>query len=56
MNNSYDEIKSLLKKSRVLLEADISQVNVAKDIETKINQDDEEETEVENSPKDKVQK
>lgn len=63
-NERYDEIKSLLKKSKLLMEqpTDMSQVNVAKDIETKIDQDEEEyelgqdEEDVEQSPKDKVQK
>lgn len=64
-NERYDEIKSLLKKSKMIFEqANLNgetdtQVNVAKDIETKINQDNQEfekEEEVENSPKDKVQK
>lgn len=64
-NERYDEIKSLLKKSKMIFEqANLNgetdtQVNVAKDIETKITQDNQEfekEEEVENSPKDKVQK
>lgn len=62
-NERYDEIKSLLKKSKMIFEqkTDISQINVAKDIETKISQDAEEfdagtEEDQENSPKDKVQK
>lgn len=63
-NERYDEIKSLLKKSKLLMEqpTDMSQVNVAKDIETKIDQDEDEyelgqdEEDVEQSPKDKVQK
>jgi hypothetical protein len=45
-NERYDEIKSLLKKSRILLEQD-SQINVAKDLETRLSQeygDDEYET------------
>jgi len=63
-NERYDEIKSLLKKSRVILEQTNlngqtdSQINVAKDIETKLSQDEEQfDSETENkSPKDKVQK
>jgi hypothetical protein len=42
-NERYDEIKSLLKKSRVLLEQE-TQVNVAKDVESRIKQDAEYET------------
>ena len=42
-NERYDEIKSLLKKSRILLEQD-SQINVAQDLEKRINQDKEFET------------
>jgi len=40
-NERYDEIKSLLKKSKMIFEqkSDMSQINVAKDIETKISQD-----------------
>lgn len=63
-NERYDEIKSLLKKSRVILEQTNlngqtdSQINVAQDIETKLSQDEEQfDSETErNSPKDKVQK
>lgn len=62
-NERYDEIKSLLKKSRMIFEqTDLNgqtdtQINVAKDIETKVTQDDEDfEDETKNSPKDKVQK
>jgi hypothetical protein len=68
-NERYDEIKSLLRKSRMLLEQDngesAQQINVAKDIETKINQDNadyevaddvKDNQDVENSPKDKTQK
>ena len=36
-NERYDEIKSLLKKSRILLEQD-GQINVAQDLEKRINQ------------------
>jgi len=61
-NERYDEIKSLLKKSKMIFEqkSDMSQINVAKDIETKISQDaDEFDMDYEegpSSPKDKVQK
>ena len=64
-NDRYDEIKSLLKKSKFLFEqADLNgqtdkQVDIAKDIETKISQDNQDfkqEEGEENSPKDKVQK
>lgn len=61
-NDRYDEMKSLLKKSRILLEQD-SQINVANDLESRIRQDNEydtAETDIENgeepSPKDKTQK
>jgi len=66
-NDRYDEIKSLLKKSRMLLEQD-TQDNVAASIEQRIDQDQEYETAVrdrepgddiedgEQSPKDKTQK
>ena len=36
-NERYDEIKSLLKKSRILLEQE-TQINVAKDLETRLSQ------------------
>lgn len=58
-NERYDEIKSLLKKSRMIFEqTDMNgetdqQIDIAKDIETKITQDAESD---EKSPKDKVQK
>ena len=63
-NDRYDEIKSLLKKSRMLVEQSEtdSQINMAKDIETKINQDTEYETateptsDKETTKKDKTQK
>lgn len=64
-NERYDEIKSLLKKSKMIFEqANLNgetdtQINVAKDIEKKVtqdNQDFETEEDIENSPKDKVQK
>jgi len=61
-NDRYDEIKSLLKKSRMLLEQD-TQDNMAASIESKIDQDTEYETAVDDeeegkspSPKDKSQK
>jgi len=66
-NDRYDEIKSLLKKSRMLLEQD-TQDNVAASIEQRIDQDQGYETAVsdrepgddiedgEQSPKDKTQK
>lgn len=42
-NNRYDEIKSLLKKSRMLMEQSDEQTpNIAKDIEDKIDQDNQE--------------
>ena len=64
-NQRYDEIKSLLKKSRLLMEqpTDMSQINVAKDIEDKLDQDQDEfdletgeDEEKKPSAKDKVQK
>ena len=61
-NERYDEIKSLLKKSRVLLEQE-TQIDVAKDLESRIKQDnqyDTAETEIKKgeqpSSSDKVQK
>ena len=60
-NDRYDEIKSLLKKSKFLFEQE--QINVAKDVESRIQQDSEFETaekEIEDGKeptvKDKVQK
>ena len=50
-NERYDEIKSLLKKSRILLEQE-TQINVAKDLETRLSQqysDDEEYETADNS-------
>ena len=41
-NERYDEIKSLLKKSKFLFEQE--QINVAKDVESRIQQDNEFET------------
>ena len=69
-NERYDEIKSLLKKSRMLLEQDngetASQINIAKDIEDNIKNDSEEyetaddssdkDNQEETSKRDKVQK
>jgi hypothetical protein len=61
-NDRYDEIKSLLKKSRMLLEQD-TQDNVAASIQSRINQDidyetalDDEEEDKTPTPKDKQQK
>lgn len=42
-NERYDEIKSLLRKSKFLFEQD-TQINVAKDLESRIQQDNEYET------------
>jgi hypothetical protein len=44
-NDRYDEIKSLLRKSKLIFEQD-SQINVAKDLESRITQDNEYETAV----------
>ena len=63
-NERYDEIKSLLKKSKMIFEQvnlngqTDTQVDVARDIETKIDQDNEQfqDEEVKTSPDDKVQK
>ena len=61
-NERYDEIKSLLKKSRLIFEQD-TQINVAKGLESRIKQDDEYETAVDDIEsgeepvqKDKVEK
>ena len=61
-NERYDEIKSLLRKSKFLFEQD-TQINVAKDVESRIQQDNDYETAEKEigsgetpSPKDKVQK
>jgi len=43
LNERYDEIKSLLRKSRMLVEQD-TQINVAKDLEKRVAQDNEYET------------
>jgi hypothetical protein len=58
-NDRYDEIKSLLKKSRLIFEQE--QINIAKDIETRLSQDMEYETsqdgkETDKPKDDKVQK
>lgn len=62
LNERYDEIKSLLRKSRMLVEQD-TQINVAKDLEKRVAQDNEYETAVsdveqgeEPTQEDKVQK
>lgn len=62
LNERYDEIKNLLRKSRMLVEQD-TQINVAQDLEKRISQDNEYETAVsdieqgdETSQEDKVQK
>lgn len=61
-NDRYDEIKNLIKKSKFLFENE-GQINVAKDLETRIRRDNDYETAVsdersdeEQTPKDKVQK
>lgn len=62
LNERYDEIKSLLRKSRMLVEQD-TQINVAKDLEKRVTQDNDYETAVsdieqgdEPTQEDKVQK
>jgi len=63
-NDRYDEIKSLLKRSRMLIEqTDLQRPNVAQDIEDKISQDyseyetaEDDKEEKENPSKDKVQR
>ena len=63
-NERYDEIKSLLKKSKLLFEQEQPQINIAKDIETRLKSDTDYETAYSNdnredeaeSKKDKVQK
>jgi hypothetical protein len=62
-NERYDEIKSLIKKSKLLFEQE-GQINVAKDVESRMQQDFDYETAEKNdedgekisSPKDKTQK
>jgi hypothetical protein len=63
VNERYDEMKSLLKKSRMILEQS-GPINVAKDVESRLQQDQEYETaddgfdtdDVQSSPRDKQQK
>lgn len=60
-NERYDEIKSLLKKSKLIFEQDGGQINVAKDVESRMQQDVDYETadngvEDTPTPKDKTQK
>jgi hypothetical protein len=64
-NERYDEIKSLLKKSRMILEQS-GQINVAKDVESRLQQDNqdyetantgvEDGDDIETSPRDRQQK
>ena len=55
-NNRYDEIKSLLKKSRMLMEQSDEQApNIAKDIEDKIDQDNQEYETAEMEPGDDIE-
>jgi hypothetical protein len=64
-NERYDEIKNLLKKSKMILEQS-GQINVAKDVETRLQQDTqdyetantgiEDGDDIETSPRDKQQK
>lgn len=63
-NERYDEIKDLIKKSKMIVEQS-GQINVAKDVESRIKQDQEYETantgiedgdDIETSPRDKQQK
>jgi hypothetical protein len=49
-NNQYDEIKSLLKRSRLLTEQPITAPNIGADIEDKIDQDEQK------TPKDQYKK
>jgi hypothetical protein len=61
INERYDEMKSLLQKSRMILEQG-GQINVAKDVEDRLQQDQEYETadsgfdNEQSSPRDKQQK
>jgi len=64
VNERYDEMKSLLQKSRLIIEQG-GQINVAKDVESRLKQDQEYETadtgiedgdDIETSPRDKQQK
>jgi hypothetical protein len=63
-NDRYDEIKDLIKKSKMIVEQS-GQINVAKDVESRLKQDQEYETantgiedgdDIETSPRDKQQK
>ena len=63
-NERYDEIKDLIKKSKMIVEQS-GQINVAKDVESRLKQDQEYETastgiedgdDIETSPRDKQQK
>ena len=63
-NDRYDEIKDLIKKSKMIVEQS-GQINVAKDVESRLQQDQEYETantgiedgdDIETSPRDKQQK
>jgi hypothetical protein len=64
VNERYDEMKSLLQKSRLIIEQG-GQINVAKDVESRLKKDQEYETadtgiedgdDIETSPRDKQQK
>jgi len=64
LNERYDEMKSLLQKSRMIIEQG-GQINVAKDVESRLQQDQEYETadagiedgdDIKTSPRDKQQK
>jgi len=64
VNERYDEMKSLLQKSRLIIEQG-GQINVAKDVESRLQQDQEYETadtgiedgdDIKTSPRDKQQK
>ena len=63
-NERYDEIKDLIKKSKMIVEQS-GQINVAKDVESRLKQDQQYETastgvedgdDIETSPRDKQQK
>jgi hypothetical protein len=63
-NDRYDEIKDLIKKSKMIVEQS-GQINVAKDVESRLQQDQEYETastgvedgdDIKTSPRDKKQK
>jgi hypothetical protein len=62
-NDRYDEIKDLIKKSKMIVEQS-GQINVAKDVESRLQQDQEYETastgvedgdDIKTSPRDKQQ-